>query len=101
MRCAGVAWSREGAGARQGAAALLLFFSSCLFLCSTLPTPWLPPQLSLWVCRWDSVQRKWVNHSGKEHVEALWTMNRDRRLRVWEALGRFEALEVLELGTGT
>ena len=47
------------------------------------------------------MQRKWVNHSGKEHVEALWTMNRDRRLRVWEALGRFEALEVLELGTGT
>lgn len=58
----------------------------------------LSPQLSLWVSRYDPVQRKEVDHPGWKHVVVLWRMDRDRRLLVWEALGRHDTLEVLELG---
>lgn len=47
---------------------------------------------------WDPVQGKWVDHPCLQHVKTLWRMGRDKRLRVLEALGWYEVLEVLELG---
>ena len=45
------------------------------------------------------MQSKLVHHPGKNHVEdVLWKIDGDQRLRIWEALGRYDALEVLELG---
>lgn len=50
--------------------------------------------------RLDPVQQEWVDFSGKEHVEVLWRMPCEQRLRLWEVLGRYDdpPLEVLELG---
>ena len=59
-------------------------------------------QLSVCVERFDPVQRKWANHPGSKHVEALWySLPLEQRLSVWDALGRQDheaPLEVLELG---
>ena len=55
-------------------------------------------QLSLWVERWDETGRKDIENPNAEHVRVLWRMERDKRVRVWRRLGRFEEVTELELG---
>lgn len=55
-------------------------------------------QLSLWVDRWDEGEGKEVHHPGSKHVRTLWGMDRGKRVQVWRTLGRYDELEVLELG---
>lgn len=58
----------------------------------------LPAQLSLWTRWYDVVTERAAFHPSRDHVEILWKMSREKRLRVWQEVGRHDALEVLELG---
>lgn len=94
-----MAAARKRAGARQGRvshhlALCVLFALGVMHLCVECM------QLCLWPCRLDTVTGNMIEHPGRAHVEALWRMKRERRLRLWEALGRYTgALEALELGS--
>ena len=57
-----------------------------------------PPQLPLWLERWNEVEGEMVENPDAEHVSALWRMDRDKRVQVWGRLGRFPGVEELELG---
>lgn len=55
-------------------------------------------QLSLWMERWDRAQQQWISLPGEEHVRVLWRMPLERRQHAWDAVGRYEKLDALELG---